>query len=392
MNRKQKLAIVTTHPVQYNAPLFRLLTQRQQVEINVFYTWEQAKGAIYDPGFGHTRQWDISLLDGYRYSFVRNTATQPGSHHFRGIKNPGLVNEIEAWGADAVLVYGWSFWSHLACLRYFKGRVPVFFRGDSTLLDEKWGIKSFARRLFLRRVYQYVDRAFFVGRNNKAYFRAHGLQEDRLVFAPHAVDNNRFGAIGKEEEKELACWRDQLKLAENDFVVLFVGKFEDKKAPQFLLELAIAIPTANIKFLLVGNGPLEGTLKEQRRNSQVIFLPFQNQSKMPLVYRLGNVLVLPSKGPGETWGLAANEAMACGLPVILSDKVGSVPDLVGDKNTGIVFSGNDVGRVAGYICSLQKDRGFYQQVCQNARQHIQAFSFEKIAMAIEEQMQKISAI
>ncbi|RYG31454.1 MAG: glycosyltransferase [Chitinophagaceae bacterium] len=121
------------------------------------------------------------------------------------------------------------------------------------------------------------------------------------------------------------------------------------------------------------------------------FLPFQNQSKMPLVYRLGNALILPSKGPGETWGLAANEAMACGLPVILSSKVGSAPDLVGDKGTGLVFSPGDVDAVAGYICKLQKDRALYRQTSESARQHIRSFSFEKLAEAIEREMQKIAA-
>lgn len=387
-NQLTRLAIVTTHPVQYNAPLFALLSQRQKIRINVFYTWEQARASVYDPGFGHIRQWDLPLLEGYDHCFVQNRAKSPGSHHFTGIHNPGLIRAIEAWEPNAVLVFGWAFRSHLSIMRYFKGRLPVFFRGDSTLLDEVQGVKKWARRLFLRWVYRHVDRAFYVGNNNKDYFRKHGLTEPQLVFAPHAVDNSRFASISKEEEEDLTCWRAELGILESDFVVLFAGKLEAKKNPLFILDLAQEIKCDDVKFLIVGNGELEESLKEKNGDSRVMFLPFQNQSKMPLVYRLGNVLLLPSKGPGETWGLAANEAMACGLPVILSDKVGAAPDLVGDKNTGIVFSVNAVNSVAGYICSLQKDKRFYQESSEAARQHIRSFSFETIAGAIEKEMQE----
>src|SRR5438067_5308801 len=121
----KKLAIVSSHPIQYNAPFFKLLAERKKIEVKVFYTWSQAKEKVYDPGFGREREWDIPLLDGYEYEFVTNTSKNPGSHHFKGIKNPDLINKIEAWGATALLVFGWSFQSHLKCIRYFKNKIPV---------------------------------------------------------------------------------------------------------------------------------------------------------------------------------------------------------------------------------------------------------------------------
>ncbi|MBB1284687.1 glycosyltransferase family 4 protein [Flavisolibacter sp. BT320] len=391
VSRLPRLAILTTHPIQYNAPLFALLAQRRKVDIKVFYTWGQSEMAIYDPAFGHTRVWDIPILEGYAHCFVTNTAKNPGSHHFNGINNPELVTQIQAWQPQAILIFGWAFQSHLACMRVFKGKIPVFFRGDSTLLDETPSLKTVGRRLFLRWVYRHIDLAFYVGEHNKTYFKKHGLSTARLAYAPHAVDNNRFAQLGQTEEAETARWRTRLGLKQTDWVVLFVGKLEEKKNPAFILQLAERLKDPGIKFLLVGNGRLEKDLKAQATDSRVIFLDFQNQSQMPLVYRLGQVLVLPSKGPGETWGLAANEAMACGLPVILSEKVGSAPDLVGDKETGLVFSTGDVDSVASYICKLQKDGTFYERTSENARQHIRSFCFEKVAEAIEEQMQEIAA-
>jgi glycosyltransferase involved in cell wall biosynthesis len=95
--------------------------------------------------------------------------------------------------------------------------------------------------------------------------------------------------------------------------------------------------------IFVGNGEIESELKGQAdRYDNVHFLPFQNQSLMPVVYRLGNAFVLPSQRPGETWGLALNEAMATGRAIIASSKVGGARDLVQPGTNGWVFESGDL--------------------------------------------------
>src|SRR5690348_3841680 len=106
-----------------------MLNEKGQVDIKVFYTW--GEGVLqnkFDPGFGKNIKWDIPLLDGYEYKFVENVASDPGSHHFRGINNPTLIKDIKDWEANVILVYGWNFKSHLSCLRYFHNKIPVYFR------------------------------------------------------------------------------------------------------------------------------------------------------------------------------------------------------------------------------------------------------------------------
>src|ERR1700743_166628 len=100
----RKLAIITTHPIQYYAPVFKLLQQRGQIAIKVFYTWGGQSVQKHDPGFNKAIQWDIPLLEGYDYKWVENTSTQPGSSHFKGIINPGLIDEVKEWQPDAILV------------------------------------------------------------------------------------------------------------------------------------------------------------------------------------------------------------------------------------------------------------------------------------------------
>ena len=377
----KKLAIITTHPIQYNAPLFQLISKRNKIKIKIFYTWENSQNKVYDKKFGKEIKWDIPLLNGYEYTFVKNTAKKQGSHGYNGIINPTLNNEIENWKADAILVYGWKFHSHYRVLKYFKGKIPVFFRGDSTLLDETKGIKTFLRRKVLTWVYKKIDFAFYVGQNNKNYYLKHGIKDKQLIFAPHAIDNERFSGNSSKFEKQAIDWRKKLGYHKTDIVFLFVGKFEPKKNPLLIIEAAKKLQ--KIKFLFVGSGELEVEMKKQaygKRNIQ--FLPFQNQLKMPIIYRLGNVYVLPSAF-NETWGLAVNEAMACGKPVLVSDKVGCAIDLVKNNENGFIFKS---GNIPDFIAQANKFENNIDHFGKLSQKIIKNWSFEVIARTIEKQL------
>jgi len=344
-----RLAIVTTHPIQYYAPVFHLLHQRQQLTIKVFYTWGEGVTDKFDPGFNKKIAWDIPLLEGYPYEWVENTAKDPGTHHFGGIVNPGLIEQLDNWKLDALLIYGWGFRSHLKIIRHFKGKIPVFFRGDSNLLDLTGGLKAIFRSLFLKWVYRHVDHAIYVGTNNKAYYKKYGLKDDQLTFGPHAIDNKRFSADVSDEALQL---RSRLAIAPDEKVVLFAGKFEDKKDPMILLEAFLNLNKSDVHLIFVGNGPLEEQLKTKSANiSNIHFIGFQNQLQMPVMYQACDIFCLPSKGPGETWGLAINEAMASGKAVLVSDKAGAAIDLVKPGQNGAIFKANNL---AGLLEKLDK--------------------------------------
>jgi glycosyltransferase involved in cell wall biosynthesis len=373
----KKLAIVSSHPIQYNAPLFALLAKEPSIDLMVFYTWgEQAIGPKYDPDFKKTIEWDIPLLEGYAYTFIENTSSNPGSHHFRGIINPSLNQEMESWGAQVIWVWGWAFHSHLKAIRHFNGKVPVWFRGDSTLLDESKGfsIKKYARRLFLCWVYKHIDKAFYVGTHNKAYYKTHGVKETELVYAPHAIDNDRFVDHTGEYERNAHNWRAELGFTAEDFVLLFAGKLETKKNPFFLVELAHRIENKKVKFLVVGNGELEADMKLKTKNeSRFVFLDFQNQSKMPILYRMANLFVLPSSGPNETWGLALNEALACGIPILASDKCGGAIDLINTSNGFVLHSPTNYDETVQFfnLCTEFKKDSIQKE-------HISVFNYNRI--------------
>lgn len=383
----KKLAIITSHPIQYNAPLFRLLTERGNIQLKVFYTWGQTEqGFVYDPDFKQAFKWDIPLLDGYEKEFVENVSTNPSAGHFSGIKNKDLVERINRYNPDTLLVYGWSFHSHLQVLRHYKGKKKILFRGDSNLLDEKPGFsfKKAARRIFLSWVYRHVDLVLYTGEANRQYYLRHGLKDEQMVYAPHAVENERFFDEDGTKEQQAAAWRAELGLSDDTFVFLFAGKLEPKKDPGLLIDAFMQLTDPDARLLIAGNGMLEQELKTKAAADQrIIFLGFQNQQRMPLLYRLADVFVLPSKGPGETWGLSVNEAMACGRAVIVSNRCGCAQDLVSIGKTGYVFATGNQEILLKYMEDLNKNRDFCKQMGNAGLEKLAGFSFLSIANSIE---------
>jgi glycosyltransferase involved in cell wall biosynthesis len=375
-----RLAIITTHPVQYYAPVFKLLQQHPGLDIKVFYTWGKNAVEKFDPGFRKIVEWDTPLLDGYAYEWVKNTSADPGSHHFNGIINPGLIDDIKAWQADALLVYGWAYKSHFKLIRYFKNRIPVYFRGDSTLLDNRKGPRAILRAVFLKWVYAYVDHAFYVGSANRAYFKKYGLKDNQLTFAPHAIDNGRFGADKAGEAHKI---RQCFGIDNSDVLILFAGKFEEKKTPQLLLDAFITLNMSKTHLLFVGDGIFGPPLKYKAgKHANVHVLGFQNQSAMPAVYQACDLFCLPSKGPGETWGLSVNEAMAAGKPVLVSDKCGCAIDLVKQGVNGEIFESDKADSIVAKLSLLLKSQAELKILGLNAKHEIRSWSFSHQANAI----------
>jgi glycosyltransferase involved in cell wall biosynthesis len=190
-------------------------------------------------------------------------------------------------------------------------------------------------------VYRHVDVAIAVGSNSREYFAWCGIPRSRIAIAPHSVDTDRFGANSAIDQRRAEEWRLSLGIKPDAVVFLYAGKFQHKKDPGLLLEAFNLLPTGS-QLVYVGSGELETAIRARAQTrTDVHFLPFQNQSVMPTVYRLADVFVLPSRGPGETWGLALNEAMASGRAIIASSKVGGARDLIQQGENGWIFESGD---------------------------------------------------
>jgi glycosyltransferase involved in cell wall biosynthesis len=353
------LAVIVSHPIQYYVPVYRLLAQRNDVVVRVFYTWHAGQGA-YDAGFEKEFAWDVPLTDGYEFEVVTNTAHRPGTNHFWGLRNPGLVDAVLDWRPDVVHLTGYAYTSHLSLLRSLSARgVPVLFRGDSHLLTPRpWWKRQLATTV-LKQVFRYPAACLYVGTHNRNYYRACGVPERKLFYCPHSIDFERFAEPAETLEAEARAWRHSLGIGDDQFVLLFAGKFQEQKQPVELMQAVMAIEDKRVVLVLIGDGTLEPAMRaiEFQAPERFRFLPFQNQTRMPIAYRLGNAFVLASKS--ETWGLGVNEAMACSRPALVSDRVGCAPDMVEPGVTGDVFESgnwNDFRRKLASLVELDHDR------------------------------------
>jgi glycosyltransferase involved in cell wall biosynthesis len=210
------------------------------------------------------------------------------------------------------------------------------------------------------------------------------VPDERIALAPHAVDVTRFSDPHGAYDERVVQWRKKLGISPDSRAVLFAGKLVAKKDPLLLLE-AYLESGATGHLIFVGDGVQEGEIRARAQGRpDVHFLPFQNQQAMPAVYRLGEVFVLPSRGPGETWGLALNEAMACHRPVIASSKVGGARDLVVQGLTGWQFeAGNRQQLTSALRTALTCERYVLRDMGVAARREIAHWSVEVAAEGIE---------
>jgi len=390
----KKLAIVATHPVQYHSPWFRSLAESSGLQVRVFYLWDAGHSDSQDPGFAQPVRWDVPLLSGYDHEFVPNTSREAGTHHFFGLRNPRLLRRLQDYAPDAVLIFGYNYFSILNLVfRWSSRRAPLIMRGDSHRLIRGTGVREWLRRWLIARVFRRFSAFLYVGSANYDYFRYHGVAREALFYAPHAVDSARFAEAFEAACAAAARWKRELGIPEGDQVVLYAGKWEAKKRPVDLIKAFQLADLEGVSLLIVGSGPLAAELEAAAAScTKIYFAPFQNQTMMPRTYCAGDVFVLPSYGPGETWGLAVNEAMCMGRAVIVSDHVGCAKDLVHPYENGLVFEAGNTQALAQALRVAVSDPARLKAWGEHGRRLVQDYSFERATAGLCNALRAAGAI
>jgi glycosyltransferase involved in cell wall biosynthesis len=350
----RRIAVVASHPVQYQAPFFRRLAERS--DLTVFFCQRHEPALERTAGYAEAFTWDVPLTDGYRHEWLTNVAPHPAVDRFSGCDTPEIADRLTERAFDACIVQGWYLKSYaqaiLACRRH---GVPVLLRGDSQLATTrspaKRAIKYWPYRLLLNAVAGHL----VVGAANREYLSHYGVPDSKLFDVPHAVDDNWFKtearaarASGSRERERAA-----LGIPADAKVAVFVGRLVEMKRPlDFIRALTDSVVPSNLWGLIVGSGPLDRDARalSETLGARVRFAGFRNQLSLPAVYACADMLVLPSDAR-ETWGLVANEAQACGVPVVVSDAAGCARDLaVGDA--GRRYRMGQVSELAAALTSM----------------------------------------
>ncbi len=349
---KRRIAIVASHPVQYHAHWYRELARSAELDIEVLYCHQPTPEDQAQAGFGVDFTWDIPLLEGYRYRFLRNVSRKPGVGEFDGSDAPELRGIIIHERFDAVVVSGWhtkSYWQAIrAC---WASGTPVMVRSDSHLHDERSALKRILKWLPYRYCITRFDACLAAGTWSREYFLHYGARADRIFIVPHCVAPVLASSRADSEPRYRRELRQRWGIGEKACAFLFAGKFIERKRPfDFIRAVADASAAGSeVHGLLAGDGPLRGDMETlaARLHAPVTFAGFLNQTAIPDAYKAADVLVLPSVQ--DTWGLVVNEAMAHARACIVSDRVGCVPDLIDPGVTGFAFPPGNVEALTGCV-------------------------------------------
>lgn len=351
--RKWRLAVLTSHPIQYQAPLFRALAEHPSIDLTVFFCSDHGAREYYDAGFRRLVKWDVPLTDGYDHRFLANVSPVTSLSSPLGQINPSILFRLRRSEHDALLIHSYAKVSSL--LGYLAARtkgIPVLLRTESTLLRVRpWWVRVL-KRGFLWALLKQTSACLYIGTRNREFFEHYGVGNGRLFLAPYAIDNERLSATAAEDRRRL---RGQLDIGRNRFVVLFCGKLIAYKRPLDLVRALARADLPRATLLIAGDGELRPQVESEARRLNVdVRLPgFVNQGQLPAFYRASDCLVLPSEH--EPWGLVINEAMACGLPIIASDKVGCAADLVCTRENGLIYRCGDLGALAEALRVVARD-------------------------------------
>ncbi len=394
-DRPLRLLLVCSHPVQYVAPLFVRLARHPRLEILVAYASLRGAEKALDPGFGVEIAWDVPVLEGYPWlSLSPHASASPSPSvqaHLPTASRRGLRSLISSGHWDAIYVGGYYFrqaWMAMLAARRLK--IPILLSTDAHSLAS-WRsnstLRTAAKGLLLRRIYALASIVLAGSSGTVAFLQSLGVPRDSILLAGNVVENQWWSK--RASQAAPASTRASWNIPSSAPVALFAAKLQPWKRPLDALEAFAAASVEGSYLVFAGDGPLRDSLLERARSlgidSRVRFLGFVNQSLMPQVYSASSLLLLPSQY--EPFGLVVNEAMLCGCPAIVSDRVGARFDLVQDGVPGFVVPCGALPALTRARRSLLADPPLLRRFAQAARLRMDSWqpsqNVEAFARAVE---------
>jgi glycosyltransferase involved in cell wall biosynthesis len=379
---KTRLAIFTSHPIQYQAPWFRAIAASPDIEPKVYFA-KVPSAKEQGVGFGIEFSWDLPLTEGYPYTVLSTRLMPDFFPRFTRRVATNVDGELDKFDPHVAMVLGWQELTLVQALFACRRRgVPIIIRGESNSKKARpWTVQTL-HKAYIRQ----VDAAIAIGKSNAAFFEGASLPSSRIASAPYFVDNDFFAERAAAMKGDREALRVGWNIPSSSLCVVFAGKLEPKKRVFDFIEAIRISARANphIYGLIVGSGVQMSDAERQASGLPITFAGFLNQTEIPKAYVAADVIVLPSDF-GETWGLVINEAMSTGLPAIVSERVGCADDLVIDGETGFVTPFADPSAIASAITRLANDREELARLGLAASQHVQeSYSLNRAMIGLRE--------
>ena len=333
------LLIFESHPIQYRAPVYARLQQLCPGTFHVAYASDYSVRGGRDPGFATEISWDTDLLAGYP-STVLGSHLSKAPSGWSGLDGRGVAALIDRLRPGAIMLNSLNYrYDHMAYLLAMLRGIPVWMRCETQdeAFSRPW-LKSLLRSGYYRLIYVGIRQAFPIGVLSRQHWLRHGLPSHRLRDAHYCTPDRAASLTVQQCQSRRQLLREQLGIQPDQLLVAFFGKLIAKKDPGLLLQALPHMPTGlreRLVMLFVGSGELQADIQSQastiqsRYGVETHFPGFVNQSALLDWYLAADVVVLPSRRAGETWGLVVNEAMQAGCAVVVSEAVGCAADFAG---------------------------------------------------------------
>lgn len=383
MTQPIRLAYLVTHPIQYQAPLLRRISQEPDIDLTAFFCSDFSVSGYVDPGFGKRITWDVPLLDGYKHEFLPALGSTKSITFWKPF-NYGLWKRLRAGKFDAIWIHGYARfinWQAIVMAKLLG--IKVLIRDEATLTSAKRGAaKQRLKKMFFTLLNKACNGFLAIGSMNREYYMAHGVPDNKIFLVPYAVDNQYFENQAEICSQNREALRASLNLQPSRPIILYASKLSERKRPTDLLQAFTQMAdncSPRPYLLFVGDGEMRATLEREVAHlalqQDVHFLGFKNVSELPCYYDLCDVFVLPSFN--EPWGLVINEAMNAGRAVIVTEQVGSGGDLVTQGENGYVFSAGDIQGLALALQNVLSDPKNCAAMGQRSKEIIRNWGFEQ---------------
>jgi glycosyltransferase involved in cell wall biosynthesis len=378
---KKNILVFTTHPIQYQVPLFKLLSKNKNLNVKVIYASNHGAINSIDKDFQVKFSWDINMFNGYNYEILEKKINVNSFF----LNTNKIYSKFREKKIDLCLILGWNNLFYLKAIfwSFFFG-VPIIARAESNLLKKDSLIKKTLKKIVFYIFFKLFHKFLYIGKANYDFYKNYGVSNEKLIPGPYSVDNNFFNNFKINKIKI----KSELKISKNKIIYIFSGKFIPRKRPLDILYAILDLreKKLNYHFIFIGDGQQKKECIDfAKKNclSNITFLGFVNQRKIREYYAIADIIIMPSEY--ETWGLAVNEAMASGCACIVSNKCGCFKDLVytrGEKKNGFIYQVGDIAKIKELFIFFDKNKKKIKNMKKNSLSIIQNFNLKKTSESI----------
>jgi len=374
-----KVILVTNIISPYRIPLFNCINEVADFSFKVICLAETEEN----------REWRI-LKNHINFDYQ----VLPGWHAFITKKeipihiNRRVIKALRQHDPDMIVTSGYdslAYWQAFLYCKFFKKKFILW--NGTTLLSAGSikGIRGLLKKIIIKR----ADRYIVYGTKGKEYLKHFGAKSKDIYISTNMIDNDYFRDRVLQYRANKNFSEERKKYPK--ILLLYVGQLVKRKGIEQILKALNILENPEIGLMIVGSGSEEMNLKKfckENKLENIFFKGFHQQEGLPKYYALSDIFIFPTFK--EPWGLVINEALACGLYVLCSDRAGSAFDLIKKDWNGALFNPHNVENLAMLIKQTKEQIEIIRVHHDGISEHFcHEFSIERSAKAFSNAVEAV---